>query len=215
MFNDLSPEETRVLGCLIEKEHATPEYYPLTLNALVNACNQKSSREPVMQLDERQVMRAIDALRDRKFAWMVQLSDSRVPKFEQNFGRQMNLTEQELAIMCLLMLRGPQTVGELRARSARIYPFESMDEVAVTLDTLMDREEAPLVTRLALLPGHKEARFGHLLSGEPEQPAAAFAAPAVTVAADGDAELAREVADLRERLVALENAFETFKRQFE
>ena len=217
---DLSPHEARVLGSLIEKEHTTPDYYPLTLNALISACNQKSSREPVMQLDEHQVLRAIDLLRDRQFAWMVQLVDSRVPKFEQNFSKKLNLTEQEVAVLCLLMLRGPQTVGELRARSARIYPFDTMEEVVVTLETLLEREEAALVIRLPLQPGRKETRYAHLLNGEPELPEITEAVPQEAPAMpplqdDRIAALVEEVSGLRERLTSLEDAFQTFKDQFE
>ena len=235
MSDILSMEEVRVLGALIEKETTTPDYYPLTLNSLINACNQKSNREPVVVFDDRTVLRAIDQLRDRQFAWMVDAVDSRVPKYEQNFTRHLNLTLQEVAVVCVLLLRGAQTIGEIRSRCARIYPFDSMDEVAVTLDTLADREE-PLVTRLPLQPGRKEARFAHLLQGEPEvttapvygdpvQPAAPpvptpAPAPMAPVADTSELEerielLEEEVSSLRSELDTLTRALAEFKAQFE
>jgi len=163
MDDILNEIEIRVLGSLIEKEKATPEYYPLSLNALTNACNQKSNRDPVVSYDETTVIQAIDSLTDKKFAWR---SDaSRVTKYNQNFVKSKNLIDKEAALLCLLFLRGPQTIGELRGRSERLYRFEDMDEVKETLESLAEME---MVTQLPKMPGRKEARYAHLLSGEPE-----------------------------------------------
>ena len=224
MAYDLSPEEVRVLGALIEKEHTTPDYYPLTLNGLINACNQKSNREPVVSFGDRTVLEAIDRLRDRQFAWTVQSVDSRVPKFEENFTAKLQLTLQEAAVLCVLMLRGPQTPGEMRQRGARINPFESLDEVQVTLDTLCE-SEPPLVCRLPLQPGRKEARYSHLLMGEPlpeEEPPFVRAEPRQD---ETQRELERlnsetirlhsETARLAEELAELRRMFQEFKAQFE
>lgn len=225
MSYDLSPEEVRVLGALIEKETTTPDYYPLTLNGLLNACNQKSNRDPVVSYDESAAHGGLDRLRDRQWAFRVELMDSRVPKYEHSFGKQTGLTVQETAVMCVLMLRGPQTVGEIRGRTGRLYPFEDMNEVEIALESLMEREE-PMVMRLPVQPGRKEARYAHLLSGEVEvadEPAVVYApppsqsqAPAPVAADDGRLdELELEVAQLKEDLAALQQAFATFKSQFE
>lgn len=163
MDDILNEIEIRVLGSLIEKEKATPEYYPLSLNALTNACNQKSNRNPVVSYDETTVIQAIDSLKEKKFVWR---SDAgRVTKYSQNFIKIKNLIDKEAAVLCLLFLRGPQTIGELRGRSERLYRFEDMDEVKETLESLAEME---MVTHLPKMPGRKEARYTHLLSGEPE-----------------------------------------------
>ncbi len=210
----LTPEEARVLGALIEKEQATPDYYPLTLNALVNACNQKSNREPVVAYTERDALAAIDRLRDRQYAFRVNLADSRVEKFEQNLDKNLGLTLQETAALCVLMLRGPQTIGEIRARAARLYPFEDMAEARAALDSMADRE---LVARMPPPPGGKEARYAHLLCGPPEMPAApAPGEPQDTPAAGpGWRELHDEVAALRQEIDTLKRDFAEFKAQFE
>ncbi len=221
MAYELTAEQTRVLGALLEKKHTTPDYYPLTLNSLVTACNQKSNREPVMTLDDQMVLRAIDGLRDMEFAWMVQSVDARVPKYEENMEKKLGLTLQEVAAVCVLLLRGPQTMGEIRSRTNRIYPFDSMDEVAVTLDTLMNHEE-PLVVKLPLQPGRKEARYMHLFMGEPDYEALAEASAAVVAPAASSSvdearigELEERVTELETQLAALSEAFATFKAQFE
>ena len=229
MEYDLSPEEIRVLGALMEKENTTPDYYPLTLNALVNACNQKSNRDPVVHFDERATLHAIDALRDRGFATRVQLADSRVPKFEQRITKTLDLTIQEAAVLCILMLRGPQTMGEIRGRTTRFYPFETMEEVTISLEDLMQKKTGSLVARLPIQPGRKEARYAHLLSGEatlPEEPTwtAKEQAPAMepplarpisdeTLSALED--LREEVADLKENVANMRRELEAFKAQFE
>ena len=164
----LNSVEVRVLGSLIEKEHTTPEYYPLTLNSLVNACNQKSNREPVTSYDEQIVEKALATLRDKQFARRVTGTDMRVPKYKQIFSEEMKLTVDEIAIMCILLLRGPQTVGEIKVRTARIFNFDSLINVEETLDRLAARE-SPFVMKLIKQAGMKESRYSHLLSGEPTQ----------------------------------------------
>ena len=208
-------EEARVLGVLIEKERTTPDYYPMTLNGLKNACNQKSNRNPVVNYDESTIIRALDKLRDKGFANRIHAADARVPKFDHKMDRALTLSEQELSLLCVLMLRGPQTVGELRGRCERLYPFDSMEEVRVTLDMLSEGEE-PRVMRLPVQPGQKEARYTQLLTGEPDpeelqqaaqpQPVAAPAAPADNARLD---ELENEVLELRQELETLKKAFDT------
>ena len=211
MTSLLNAVEARVLGALVEKEITTPEYYPLSLNALVNACNQKNNREPVMNLDEDAVRQALRGLEDDGLAGPRRGGDSRVTKYEHHLQEVFNFTRGETALMCVLLLRGPQTPGELRGRTERIHRFEEIDDVLGTLQKLMQREPA-LAKALPRQPGTKETRYAHLLSGEIE---AAEAVPAVstTVAANGDervaqleaevAELRREVAELRERVESL------------
>ena len=164
--------EARVLGSLIEKEVTTPEYYPLSLNALVNACNQKSSREPVMQLDEIVVRQALSRLEELDLA--ARVHDGRVLKFEHHARQRLDLKRPEIAILCLLLLRGPQTAGELRNRSDRLYSFDDIASVQSTLERMARPESgentkprSALVTLLARRPGEKESRYAHLLSGEP------------------------------------------------
>jgi len=168
--------QTRVLGSLIEKEITTPEGYPLSLNALVNACNQKSSREPVLSLTEDEVRQALHALQDENL--ISTLHDARVPKYEHRIRTVLNLRRDETAVLCLLMLRGPQTPGELRNRSERLYSFDDLTAVQATLDRLAAREPVsesspastgPLTVVLPRQPGSREARYAHLLSGEPVQ----------------------------------------------
>ena len=220
MERELTMEELRVLGCLLEKEMATPDYYPLTMNHLLNACNQKSNRDPVVSYDETTVLQTIDALRDINLAFRVDLIDSRVPKYEHNMGKKLELTVQELAIMCVMMLRGALTLAKIKERTTRLYPFGDRDEVEITLDGLMEREP-PLVVRFPPMPGQKEARYAHLLAGEPDipEPSASVSREVRTVVAGVDAErieqLESEVADLRGKLETLQEQFETFKAQFE
>ncbi len=171
----LSGMEARVLGSLIEKEITTPDYYPLSLNALVNACNQKNNREPVMNLDEDAVRKALDALQSHRLAGPARGADSRVTKYEHRVQEVFNFTRGETAILCVLLLRGPQTPGELRGRTERMFRFEHLDDVQSTLQRLIEREP-PLVAMLQRQPGTKESRYMHLLSGHSEpaaQPASA------------------------------------------
>jgi len=171
----LSGMEARVLGSLIEKEITTPDYHPLSLNALVNACNQKNNREPVMNLDEDAVRKALDALQSHRLAGPARGADSRVTKYEHRVQEVFNFTRGETAILCVLLLRGPQTPGELRGRTERMFRFEHLDDVQSTLQRLIEREP-PLVAMLQRQPGTKESRYMHLLSGHSEpaaQPASA------------------------------------------
>jgi uncharacterized protein YceH (UPF0502 family) len=168
----LTDAEVRVLGVLVEKQLTTPDYYPLTLNALVNACNQTTSRDPVVSYDEATVTRALDGLRDKKFAFVFSGADSRVLKYGHKLAERLELAPDETAALCVLLLRGPQTAGEIRTRTGRLHAFTSLAEVDATLATLAAKRPHALVTRLPRQPGFKEARFAHLLSGEPRPVAA-------------------------------------------
>lgn len=163
----LDAVEARVLGCLMEKELATPEYYPLSLNALVNACNQKSNRQPVLALHTEEVAEALDSLKDRQV--VVQSDAGRVAKFWQNLSKRYNLLNRESALLALLLLRGPQTPGELRSRAENMCPFDNLEQVAQALESLAAQS---LVVQLSRQPGQKEQRYCHLLTGKPEENAA-------------------------------------------
>src|SRR5215216_3100923 len=163
LLNDV---DVRVLGALIEKEITTPENYPLSLNALTNACNQTSNRDPVVKFEETTVKAGVDRLRKYSLVRSIQRVDSRVMKYTHLMGEAMGLERPQLAAMCVLMLRGPQTVGEIRTRGSRLFEFQSLEEVEATLNSLMGKTASPLVTRLPRQPGQKEARYAHLLSGE-------------------------------------------------
>jgi uncharacterized protein YceH (UPF0502 family) len=177
----LTLAEARVLGALVEKEATTPDYYPLSLNALINACNQRSNREPVMDLDEEAVRQALHGLEDMKLAGRARGADGRVAKYEHWLGEVFNFSRAETALVCVLLLRGPQTPGELRGRTERMHRFEEIGDVLAGLQKLMEREP-PLVAVLPRQPGTKESRYTHLLSGPVESVAAAFAAePAVAL----------------------------------
>ena len=214
---NLHPVELRVLGALIEKEITTPEYYPLSLNALVNACNQKSNRDPAVSYDEDDVAQALESLRARGLALRITGAGSRVPKHAHRLNEQLNPDRRETAILCELMLRGPQTVGELRTHTERMHSFDDTSEVEAVLQRLMEREPEPLVARLPRRPGEKEVRFAHLLSGAPPvtemETAEAHAAPSSR--ADRVGQLETEVARLREELESLQGQFAQFRRQFE
>jgi uncharacterized protein len=210
----LNPVEVRVLGSLVEKEMATPEYYPLTLNALVNACNQKSNRDPAVSYDEDTVADAIDSLREKKLAAVITGVGMRVPKYRERLSEELNLGRRELAILCELMVRGPQTVGELRDRAGRLHPFSDLDEVESVLRRLMEWQPEPLVTRLPRLPGTKELRNAHLFSGEPVigQADATTEAP---VRVDRLAAIEAEVKELREQVRMVRQQLEKFRSEFE
>lgn len=213
---ELTAAEARVLGCLLEKDMATPEYYPLSLNALMNACNQKSNRNPVVSFDDHTVLQALEGLREKQLAWRSEAG--RVPKFSHHLDKRFNLLTRESAIICLLLLRGPQTVGELRGRSDRLHAFKDLDEVHGVIQSL---EEIGLVRKLTRLPGHKESRFAHLLSGEPEQGEADESAgkeavtPRGPAAGEQIAALEKEMEIVRTELAELKQAFLEFKRQFD
>ena len=176
----LTPTEARVLGALVEKEITTPEYYPLSLNALVNACNQKNNRDPVTSLDEVEVRQALHGLETERLAGPVR-GDTRVPKYEHRAQEVFNFTRGEIAVVCVLLLRGPQTPGELRGRTERMYKFDELSDVQSVLQRLIAREPDPLVKILPRQPGTKEARYAHLLSGDVETfepaPAIRYAEP--------------------------------------
>ena len=219
MDQKLTAVEVRVLGSLIEKEITTPEYYPLTLNALVNACNQISNRDPVVSFDDKTVARALEDLREKKLVWLV-TGVGRVPKYEHRFAEALKLAEQELAVLCVLMLRGPQTVGEIRGRTGRLYEFKELEEVELTLQALMTAER-PLVVKLPRQPGTKESRYAHLLSGEvqlEEREVAPRIEPAVIEVRQENEKIAKledELAQVRIELSELKQQFLDFKKQFE
>jgi uncharacterized protein YceH (UPF0502 family) len=215
----LTEIETRVLGSLIEKDITTPDYYPLSLNALVNACNQKNNREPVMTLDESAVRDALASLQEKRLAGPASGADSRVTKFEHRLQEVFNFDRREIAVVCVLLLRGPQTPGELRGRTDRMYHFEALEDVVSTLDRLAQREP-PLTRILPRQPGTKESRYTHLFSGEPpEQPEVARASsPAPDVGnsvADRILTLEEEVSRLRAELSEVQQQLATFRKQFE
>jgi uncharacterized protein YceH (UPF0502 family) len=215
----LTEIETRVLGSLIEKDITTPDYYPLSLNALVNACNQKNNREPVMTLDEASVREALSTLQEKRLAGPASGADSRVTKYEHRLQEAFNFDRREMAIVCVLLLRGAQTPGELRGRTDRMYHFEALDDVVSTLDRLAHREP-PLTAVLPRQPGTKESRYMHLFSGD--APAAADVARASTPAtvsggstAERVAKLEEEVAALRGELSEVQQQLAAFRKQFE
>jgi uncharacterized protein YceH (UPF0502 family) len=218
----LNETEVRVVGALVEKQITTPEYYPLTLNALVNACNQISNREPVVSYDEKTVARAIESLREKNLVYVFYGSDSRVPKYKHIMTEIFKLTPPELALMCVLMLRGAQTIGELRGRTNRMYEFKDLAEVETTLEALTTREEQPLVARLPRQPGQKDSRYAQLLAGEvavEEQPARAPRPEPVVMEVRAENEkisrLEAEVETLRREVAELRQQFEEFRKQFE
>ena len=219
METTLNEVEARVLGCLIEKEMTTPEYYPLSLNALTAACNQKSNRDPVMALTEEDVVRALNRMRFNQLT-VVSGESSRVAKYRHLLAEKMGLVPAELAVMCELLVRGPQTVGELRTRCERMHPFADLTAVEEVLGELAGRED-PLIVRLPRQPGRKEARHAHLFCGPPdmaaeEHEAAPEPARARVMAADERVtKLEEEVASLRGEVAELRQMVEEFKRQFE
>jgi len=213
----LTEIEARVLGALIEKDITTPDYYPLSLNALVNACNQKNNREPVMTLDESGVRGALSSLQEKRLAGPAGGADSRVTKYEHRLQEVFNFDRRETALVCVLLLRGPQTPGELRGRSERMYRFETLDDVQSGLQKLTDRQP-PLVRVLPRQPGTKESRYMHLLSGDV---AADYVAPVVSQPrSSGDhleakiQNLETEVSSLRGDIADLRRELAEFKRQF-
>jgi len=211
----LNAIEVRVLGSLMEKELATPEYYPLSLNTLVNACNQKSNRSPVLTLDAETVATALQSLKGQQLVY--QSDASRVPKYWQDFGRQKNLISREAALLCLLLLRGPQTAAELRGRMENLCAGATMEEVLYALENLAT---TGLVAQLPRQPGQKEQRFAHLLAGDPEgqQLAVVRTEPVILARAaeqDRIAALEKRAAELEQELVWLKTEFLTFKQEFE
>jgi uncharacterized protein YceH (UPF0502 family) len=212
----LDPAEIRVLAVLAEKEALTPDIYPMTLNALVNGCNQLSSREPVMQLQEHDVHDALQRLMQRKLVNGITQAGARVTKYEHRMRIKWTLEQEKVAILTVLMLRGPQTVGEIRTRTGRLHEFKSIAEVEAGLQFLIDKYP-PLVARLERAAGTKEPRYGQLLGGEAALANEASAAAAGAAPGSGGriAQLEQEVATLREEVASLKAQFETFKQQFE
>ncbi|MDO8545400.1 MAG: YceH family protein [Opitutaceae bacterium] len=217
----LNAAEVRVLGSLIEKQITTPDYYPLSLNALTNACNQLTNRDPVVSFDESVVLRAVDGLREKRLATHFTGAESRVAKYKHSFTDAILLTPAEVALLCVLMLRGPQTVGELRSRAERLFKFDHLAEIEEVLNGLAARPGQPLVTKLPRQPGTKESRTTHLLSGPVDVSAAGAsakpeAAPApVDPEAERIAKLEAEIAQLRQEFVELKQQFADFRKQFE
>jgi len=216
----LNATEIRVLGVLIEKEITTPEYYPLTLNALTLACNQKNNRNPVTAYSESEVDEALNGLREKNLAYVFHGSTSRVPKYKHVAAEVLQLNPAEIAVLCVLMLSGAQTAGEIRTRASRMHPFADLEELDETLRALAAKDPDPLVTKLPRQSGQKELRFAHLLAGEPEI--------SVVAAEDGVArtskraheserveKLEQTVAMLRTDLDNLRSQFEEFRKQFD
>ncbi len=217
-----------MLGALVEKSIATPEYYPLSLNALTNACNQLTNREPVMALDEADVTRALESLRVKRLASVYHGSESRVPRYKHTLHDAILLTPAETALLCVLMLRGPQTIGELRTRSERLFPFDALPEVDETLTGLAARPGDALVVKLPRQPGTKESRYTHLLAGpgetaassttESSTPLASVPASIPSAPATAEARIAQledELATVRREVAALHDQFAQFRKQFE
>jgi len=214
----LTETEVRVLGSLIEKDITTPEYYPLSLNALLNACNQKSNRDPVMQLDEDAVRDALEGLQQQRMAGPARGADSRVTKYEQRLQEVFNFTRPEIAVLCVLLLRGPQTPGELRGRAERLHRFESLEDVHSALQKLMQREP-PLAKVLPRQPGTKESRYAHLFAGDVVELEAPVQVSTAVERNPADVEriarLEEEVAELRREVGEVKDQLERFRKQFE
>ena len=196
----LTPAETRILGCLLEKERITPENYPLSLNSLIAACNQSTNRDPVVSYDEKTVEAGVDSLREKKLATMTSGAGSRVPKYRHNLLNHFQLNQREIALLCVLLLRGPQTPGELRSRTERVQFFDSLEQVESFLADLAKGDD-PLVRVLPARPGQKEKRYVQLISGEP------------VLQGDFEAEIpiAGAKANSQSRIEALENEIATLK----
>jgi len=225
----LNAVEARVLGSLIEKQITTPDYYPLSLNALTHACNQLTNRDPVMALDESAVARAVEGLREKRLGTVFHGAESRIARYKHTFTDAILLTPAEVALLCVLLLRGSQTVGELRTRAERLFPFETLAEVEEVLNALATRQPDPLVAKLSRQPGTKESRYVHLLSGPVEctptesgrrstgleSGLAAVAKSDARPESEHAAKLEEEVAALRRELGELKLQFAEFRKQFE
>jgi len=214
----LNPIEVRVLGALIEKDITTPDYYPLSLNALVNACNQKNNRDPVMNLDENSVRDALSSLQEKRLAGPTSSADSRVTKYEHRLQEAFNFDRREIAILCVLLLRGPQTPGELRGRTERMYRFEALDDVQSALQRLMQRDP-PLARVLPRQPGTKESRYMHLLAGDISDEDVARTLQPTTAesitTADRLSSLEEQLTALKQEVADLQAQFAQFRNQFE
>ncbi len=218
----LSPLETRILGALIEKAVTTPEYYPLTLNALLAACNQKNNRAPVLTLDEEALARGIYSLQEKHLMESFSGATARALKYRERLTGRLALAPDERALLCELMLRGPQTAGELRSRAARMHPFNTLEEVQATLDRLAASPSGPLIAELPRQPGHKETRVAHLLGDHlpsVESPQTGLPPPAAVAAVMGEAcrlaALETRITSLEDEIAGLKSLFQTFQSQFE
>ncbi|MCX6354650.1 MAG: YceH family protein [Candidatus Aureabacteria bacterium] len=200
----ITPVEARVLGSLIEKEITTPEYYPLSLNALTNACNQKSNRDPVMDIDEESVVISLDRLRQRKLVHETHIPGSRVPRYGHRVREVFDFSPHEIGVICVLLLRGPQTLGEIRGRTERLCQFKDLPEVEATITRLMGREDGPFVAKLPRQLGYKECRYAHLFCGEVEVEKAKPVEPAVIAVRADD-----------ERINALEKKVEILRAELD
>ena len=215
-MDPLTDVEVRVLGSLIEKDITTPDYYPLSLNALVNACNQKNNRDPVMTLEEDSVSHALGTLQEKRLAGPASGADSRVTKYEHRLQEVFNFDRREIAILCVLLLRGPQTPGELRSRTERMFRFEALDDIVSTLDRL-GRRQPPLAAILPRQPGTKESRYMQLFSGDaPPAELLPVRAPARS-SPDNDrlGHLENEVLELKREVVEMQQQLAAFRKQFE
>jgi uncharacterized protein len=216
MIQQLTEVEARVVGALVEKQITTPEYFPLTLNSLTAACNQKTNRDPVVSFDEETVQTALDSLRDKNIALVIYRSGSRVAKYKHMFPKVYEISPAEVAVLCVLMLRGFQTLGEIRERSSRLYEFPGLGEVSETLEGLIKRDE-PAVMKLERQAGQKEVRFAHLLCGEIDVTNLPVSTSASHKHADNERliKLEDEVKTLRSELDEFKSVFEEFKKQFD
>jgi uncharacterized protein YceH (UPF0502 family) len=216
LVDTLTDVEVRVLGSLIEKDITTPDYYPLSVNALVNACNQKNNRDPIMTLEEDSVSHALATLQEKRLAGPAGGADSRVTKYEHRLQEVFNFDRREIAILCVLLLRGPQTPGELRSRTERMYRFEALDDIVSTLDRLSQRQP-PLAAILPRQPGTKESRYMQLFSGDaPPAELLPVRAPARS-SPDNDrlGHLENEVLELKREVVEMQQQLAAFRKQFE
>ena len=217
MATVLTDIEIRVLGSLVEKQVTTPEYYPLTLNALTAACNQKNNRNPVTSYSENEVAHALETLREKNLTYVFHGSTSRVPKYKHVMPEVMHLKPAELALMCVLMLRGPQTTGELRGNAARLHEFSGLEEVDETINSLITHDPEPLAVRLPRQAGQKEARFAHLLSGEVTLEEQSLEQTPLRTRGREErvAALESEIENLKNEMAQLREQFEGFKKQFD
>jgi uncharacterized protein len=214
MSENLTEIEARIVSALVEKQLTTPEYYPLTLNALIAACNQKTNREPVVNFDEKTVSDALEDLRDKNLVYVFYGSTSRVPKYKHMLPQVFELEPSETAVICVLMLRGPQTIGEIKERTGRLYDFRDLNDVNETLEALAKRDE-PLITKLERQPGQKEARYAHLLSGEVTSYTPPERVSRGTANDERLEKLEQELETVKSELSSFKQEFEEFKKQFE